>query len=251
MSSESRNAGATDAERQLQEELDAADRRMQALMHGISHDLRAPVRAIDGFVARLARQLQPAGDAEAQDSLERIRAANARMGGLIDGILDLARAGRTPLKPGRVDVGMLADWCLAELQDAQPDRQVRADVQSGLEVIGDERLLKQMLAQLLGNAWRFCASCDCTQIAVTGVREGDALELAIRDNGIGFDMAYAGKLLEPFQRLHGSEQGAGNGIGLAIAEQIAARHGGGIRAEAAVDQGATFRVRLRDLAMQA
>lgn len=248
MSSHPDHAG--DAERHLRQELEAADRRMQALMHGISHDLRAPVRAIDGFVARLARQLEPLDDPAAMESLERIRGAASRMGGLIDGLLDLARAGRTPLKPARVDMSMLADWCLAELQDTAPARKVRIEVQPGLDVVGDERMLKQMLAQVLGNAWRFCASRDCTEIAVTGTRDGEVLELAIRDNGIGFDMAYAGKLLEPFQRLHGSEEGAGNGIGLAIAEQIAARHGGGIGAEAQVDAGATFRVRLRDLAIE-
>ena len=240
---------AGDAERQLRQELDAADRRMQALVHGISHDLRAPLRAIDGFVARLARQME-AGDPAAADSLERIRAAASRMGSLIDGMLELARAGRAPLRPARVDVSMLAEWCLAELQDTAPDRQVRVAVQPGLEMVGDERLLKVMLGELLGNAWRFCASRDCTEIAVTGTRDGDGLALAVRDNGIGFDMTYAGKLLEPFQRLHGSEEGAGNGIGLAIAEQIAARHGGGISADAVVDAGATFRVRLRDLAAE-
>ncbi|RZA13158.1 MAG: ATP-binding protein, partial [Lysobacteraceae bacterium] len=107
--------------------------------------------------------------------------------------------------------------------------------------------LKMMLAQLLRNAWQFSATRPRAEISVSGRRDGDALELVIRDNGIGFDTAYAGKLLEPFQRLHGIEQGAGAGIGLATAQQVALRHGGGITGDAVVDAGAVFHVRLRDL----
>lgn len=237
----------TDREARLQQQLDAADKRLQALLHGISHDLRAPLRAIDGFAARLSRQVSDGGDPATIDMLARISATSARMTGLVDGLLELARAGRAELRPSRVDVSMLADWCAAELQDAEPGREAVVEVQPGLEVVGDERLLKTLLAQVLRNAWRFSATCPRVEIQVTGTRAADGLELVVRDRGIGFDMAYADRMLEPFQRLHGSDDGAGDGIGLSIAEAIAARHGGHIRAESVPGEGATFHIWLEDL----
>ncbi len=239
----------TDREARVQQQLDAADKRLQALLHGISHDLRAPLRAIDGFAARLSRQLEPGGDAAAIETLARITATNTRMGVLVDGLVELARAGRAELRPMRVDMSMLADWCAAELQDADPGREAVIEVQPGLEVIGDERLLKTLLAELLRNAWRFSATRPRVGIEVSGTRSDDGLALVVRDHGIGFDMAYAARMLEPFQRLHGSDEGAGDGIGLAIADAIAARHGGHIRAESAPGEGATFHVWLQDLAL--
>lgn len=240
---------APDREARLQHRLDAADRRLQALLHGISHDLRAPLRAIDGFSARLSRQLEATGDPAAIETLARIAATSARMGGLVDGILELARAGRVELRPARVDVSLLADWCAAELQDADPGREAVIEVQQGLEVIGDERLLKTLLAQLLRNAWRFSATRPRVRVEVNGTRIANGLVLVVRDHGIGFDMAYAARMLEPFQRLHGSEEGAGDGIGLAIADTIAARHGGHIRAESVPGEGASVHVHLQDLPM--
>ena len=174
-----------------------------------------------------------------------------RMGALIDSLLELARIGRAELRPANVDVSLLAEWVAAELQDAQPQRPARVRVQPGLDAIGDERLLKALLTQLLRNAWQFSAACERVEIDVEGMRDADGLHFVVRDRGIGFDMAYAGKLFEPFQRLHGSEQGAGHGIGLTIAQQAAARHGGTIRAEAGPGPGASFHVALRDLALPA
>ena len=239
----------TDREAQLQQQLDAADKRMQALLHGISHDLRAPLRAIDGFATRLSRQLEAGGDAAAIETLARITATNTRMCVLVDGLVELARAGRAELRPMRVDVSMLADWCAAELQDADPGREAIIEVQPGLEVVGDERLLKTLLAELLRNAWRFSATRPRVQVEVSGTRADDGLALVVRDHGIGFDMAYAGRMFEPFQRLHGSDEGGGDGIGLAIADTIAARHGGHIRAESVPGEGATLHVWLQDLAL--
>lgn len=239
----------TEREARLQQQLDGADKRLAALLHGISHDLRAPLRAIDGFATRLSRQLEPDGDAAAIETLARITATNARMCALVDGLVELARAGRAELRPMQVDVSMLADWCAAELQDANPGREARIEVQQGLEVVGDERLLKILLAQLLGNAWRFSATRPRVDIEVSGARGDDGLALVVRDHGIGFDMAYAERMLEPFQRLHGTEEGSGDGIGLAIADAIASRHGGHIRAESLPGEGATFHVWLEDLAV--
>lgn len=227
-------------------ELEAANHRLESFVHGVSHDLRAPLRAIDGFATQLARRTEGQLDAPAQEHLQRIRAASTRMSELIDGLLELARINRAVLRPGKVDVSLLADWTLAELQDAEPMRSADVQVQPGLEVIGDERLLKAMLSQLLANAWRFSAGKPQAWVRVQGERMGDALHLSIRDRGIGFDTAYSAKLFEPFQRLHGSEEGAGNGIGLTIAQQVAMRHGGSIRAEAEPGVGACFHVELHD-----
>lgn len=227
-------------------ELEEAQRRLEAFAYGVSHDLRAPLRTIDGFAVQLSRQAQALDD-QGREQLARIRTASARMGGLIDSLLELARIGRAELRPMQVDVSMLAEWAAAELQDAQPGRQAVVRVQPGLMTVGDERLLKVLLTQLLRNAWQFSATRDAVEIDVEGARDGHLLHFVVRDRGIGFDMAYAGKLFEPFQRLHGSEQGAGDGIGLTIAQQIAARHRGRIRAEAVPDAGASFHVELLDL----
>jgi len=162
----------TDREAQLQDQLDAADKRMQALLHGISHDLRAPLRAIDGFAARLSRQLEPGGDVAAIETLARITATNTRMCVLVDGLVELARAGRAELRPMRVDMSMLADWCAVELQDADPGREAVIDVLQGLEVIGDERQPKTLLAELLPNAWRFPGTAPRGEDAVRGPPAG-------------------------------------------------------------------------------
>lgn len=226
--------------------LEAASRRWESFAYGVSHDLRAPLRAIDGFAKQLERHAGPGLDSIGQDSLQRIRAASQRMGGLIDSLLELSRIGRAELRPERVDVSLLADWSAAELQDAHPQRRSRVTVQPGLEVVGDERLLKTLLAQLLGNAWQFVAKDAEVQVEVTGSRTAEGLQIAMRDHGIGFDMAYADKLFQPFQRLHGNEDGAGNGLGLSIAQQVVERHGGRIWADSVPGQGTTFHATLRD-----
>ena len=227
--------------------LEAAAKRWESFAHGISHDLRAPLRAIEGFAKQLERHAGPGLEPPALESLQRIRAASLRMGGLIDSLLDLSRIGRAELRPAHVDVSLLAEWAALELQEAQPQRTARVTVQPGLVVVGDERLLKMLLSQLLRNAWQFSAHGAQVEVEIEGLRSHDGLQLMVRDRGIGFDMAYAGKLFEPFQRLHGGDEGAGNGIGLSIAQQIAVRHGGGIRAEASPGNGATFHVTLHDL----
>ena len=231
-------------------ELEAVNHRLEAFVHGVSHDLRAPLRAIDGFAVQLERSTEGQLETPAQEQLKRIRAASMRMGSLIDGLLELSRVNRAALRPSMVDASLLAEWTLAELQDADPRRSADVQVQPGLEVIGDERLLKMMLGQLLDNAWKFSARRQQAWIRVEGERKGDRLHLSVRDRGIGFDMTYSAKLFEPFQRLHGSDEGAGNGIGLTIAQQVAMRHGGSINAEAEPDRGACFHVELVDLQNQ-
>jgi signal transduction histidine kinase len=219
-------------------------RQEQALMQGLSHDLRAPLRAIDSFAMLLAQHPGGLDDAVGRDYLQRIRDAATRMGTLIEALQEYSSASRANLRWQDVDLSLLADWSAAELQDAAPQRSARIDVAPGLEVQGDEHYLKRMLTQLLDNAWKFSASREQVEIAVEGERVGDMLELRVRDQGIGFDTRYADKLFQPFQRLHGTEQGAGHGLGLAIAQCIAQRHGGKIRAESEVEGGSVFHITL-------
>lgn len=230
-------------------ELEASNRRLEAFAFGVSHDLRAPLRAIEGFLHQLQRQEPGLGDA-GRHCVERIGNATQRMGRLIDSLLELARIGRAPLRAGPADLSLLAEWAVAELLDAQPQREARVDVQPGLAAIGDERLLRVLLSQLLRNAWQFSPPGQPVVVEVAGERCPRGLHMRVRDHGIGFDMAYADKLFEPFQRLHGRDEGAGDGIGLAIAQQVAMRHGGRVWAEAQPGAGATFHVELRDLASE-
>jgi signal transduction histidine kinase len=218
--------------------LKALQREQEVLAHGISHDLRAPLRAIDSFGALLAGN--PSLDDTARAHLARVRAASARMGGLIDALLELSRVGRAPLRPAAVDLGLLAEWAGAELQEAEPGRAARIHVAPGLRAVGDERLLKALFGQLLDNAWKFSAGRDCVDVRVEGHRADGRLHVSVRDRGCGFDMRYAHKVFEPFQRLLGPEQGGGNGIGLAIAQRIVERHGGRLRAESEPGVGSCF-----------
>jgi len=224
----------------------ASMERLQAsFAHGVSHDLRAPLRAIDSFSSLLAERAGDGLDATARDYLARIRGASARMAALIDALLELSRAMRASLRSAPVDLGLLVDWAHAELADADPEaaRDARIDVQPGLQALGDERQLRQLLNQLLGNAWKFSRGGP-VRIEVDGERQGDRLVLRVRDRGIGFDMRYADKLFEPFQRLHGADQGSGDGIGLAIVRCIAERHGGRTWAHSEPGGGSTFFVEL-------
>ncbi|HVI59530.1 MAG TPA: ATP-binding protein [Luteimonas sp.] len=224
--------------------LAALNRLQESLAHGVSHDLRAPLRAIDGFSALLATHLGDGLDATARDYLDRIRAATARMAVLIESLLEFSRATRAQLQRAPVDLSLLADWAHAELAEADPGRHAEVSVQPGLQAMGDERLLRQLLRQLLDNAWKFSRERDAVRIEVTGERAGERIVLRVRDHGSGFDMRYADKLFQPFQRLHGPDQAAGNGIGLAIARTVAERHGGRAWAESEPGAGSTFSIEL-------
>lgn len=223
----------------------AAASAQQALVQGLAHDLRAPLRTIDSFASLLARQLQDrSADETSLAHLQRIRDAGSRMVGLLDALQELTAAGRAPMRDDDVDLSLLADWIGAELCDRSPGREARIDVAPGLVARGDEHYLKRMLARLMDNAWGFSASRARVEITVEGGRNGDVLDLRVRDNGIGFDPQYADRLFEPFGRLHGPDEGAGAGLGLAIAQCIALRHGGRIQAESQPGQGSVFHVEL-------
>ena len=240
---------AADAERQAAaskraDALDASHRQQQLFADAVAHDLRAPLRSIESFSGLLATRSVDRLDDTDRDYLGRIRAAAQRMSGLLASLSELSGVTRAELKPGLVDLGLLAEWVGAELQEADPGRRAEIVVQPGLVGWGDERLLKQLLGHLMGNAWKFSRERNTARIEVSGQRDGDTLRLTVCDAGIGFDARYAHKLFELFQRLHGPDQGSGHGLGLAIAQRIAERHGGRISADSRPDGGATFIVEL-------
>lgn len=237
----------SELERRLAEreaELATLGQEFEQFAYGVSHDLRAPLRAIDNFAGLLQRHLGEGVDPVARNYLERVQGAATRLGGLLDALLGLSRAGRQPLRPQEVDLSLLAEWAAAELRDAEPQREADIRVQPGLVAHGDEALLRQLLQQLLHNAWKFSGRSERVAITVEGERVDDHLHLRIRDAGSGFDMRYSDKLFVPFQRLHGPENGGGHGIGLAIAQRIVERHGGRIRAQSEPGAGSTFHIEL-------
>lgn len=216
----------------------ALEAQQETLAFGISHELRAPVRAVEQFARRLlAEDVDPA---RARDYLQRIQHAAGQAGGLIDALLETMRASRPSRPPAAVDMGMLGEWVGVELQEAEPGRAADLQIASDLWAWGDEHALKQMLGKLLHNAWKFSAHREVIRIELHGARVGDRLHLEVRDAGRGFDMRYAERLFVPFRRLHGAEDGAGHGLGLAIAQQLARAQGGHIRVQSAPDVGTTF-----------
>lgn len=237
---------AAEAERdRLQQRLDDCLRTEEQIAAGAAHDLRAPLRAIDGFAgAALRAQPEAAAGDEARGYLERIREAARRMGGLVESLLTLSSAARVELQPAAVDLGFLAEWALAELQDAEPERACELEVAPELAAWGDERELRQLLRELLANAWRFTPPERPVRIAVQGSTQDGRTLLTIRDGGRGLDLQYRETAFGPFQRLHGREEGAGHGLGLAIARSIARRHGGEVRIADSSPDGTTVELEL-------
>jgi light-regulated signal transduction histidine kinase (bacteriophytochrome) len=221
----------------LEHELAALHRTHAVLALGFSHDVRAPLRAIESF-SWLLEQRFDALDDTARDHLRRIREASARLQHLIARLQTWMHVGEAPMTVGDVDLSMLADWCVGELRDAQPQREADIDIAEGLRVRGDERLLKTALQELLHNAWIFSAPDARVHIRIEGERNDGQLALRVRDHGIGFDPALATKLGEPFQRLHRERFPEGSGLGLAIARRIAQRHGGDLHLEGRAGEGA-------------
>jgi signal transduction histidine kinase len=220
-------------------QLEEAVRELEAFSYSVSHDLRAPLRSVDGFSQALLEDYSDALPEEARDYLQRIRAGAQRMGELIDDLLTLARLSRSEMHVKQVDLSRLAHQAVATLRESDPERKVAVTIQEGLTATGDERLLALALGNLLENAWKFTARRGEAVIEVEQQPQAPHA-FYVRDNGVGFDMAYAGRLFAPFQRLHTSNDFAGNGIGLATVQRIVHRHGGQIWTEAAVDKGATF-----------
>ena len=229
-----------DSLRQRTLELENSVAELEAFSYSVSHDLRAPLRSIDGFSQILLEDYRDKVDAEGQDSLRRIRNASQSMGQLIDALLQLSRVMRTELSREPVDLSVLALATAAVIQKADPERRVRFHVATGLRTHGDRRLLGVALQNLLQNAWKFSARNPEPTVEFGSLQEDGKTAYYVRDNGIGFDMTYVNKLFTPFQRLHAKEQFEGTGIGLATVKRVIKRHGGQVWAEGAVGKGATF-----------
>jgi len=223
-------------QKRLQLALDESYRELEAFSYSVSHDLRAPLSTINGFSKIVARGLDP-GDAKAQNYLSRIAAAAQQMSGVIDGLLALARTKRSSLHAEALDLSDMAQSVGAELKEADPQAQVDVRCQDGLSARGDPRMVRQLLVNLMGNAWKFSAGRPDRRIEFGQCAAGGAF--FVRDNGIGFDMADAGKLFNAFQRLTPGTRYEGTGIGLATVKRIVERHEGRVWVEAAPDQGAT------------
>ena len=227
-------------------ELSAANQELEAFAYSVSHDLRAPLRTIDGFSRLLQERHAGQLDEAGRDYLTRVRRATARMGELIDSMLKMSRLSRSELRLAPVDISRIAAEVLRDLQSADPGRSVDVRVEPGLEACGDPALVRSLLQNLLDNAWKFTRGREDARIEVGAgePRQDGAREFFVRDNGAGFPAEYADKLFRPFQRLHSQDSFAGHGVGLASAKRIIDRHAGELRAEGAEGQGATFRFTL-------
>jgi light-regulated signal transduction histidine kinase (bacteriophytochrome) len=221
-------------------ELMAANRELEAFSYSVSHDLRAPLRAMDGFSRILARQYEAVLDPEGKHLLQRVRQNAEQMAELIDDMLRLSRITRADLHIIRIDLSALAMEILETIKSSGQKRRIDIDVASGLVLHADERLLRVALENLLGNAWKFTSKQKKARIEVGLEFQDNMPVFFIKDNGVGFNMDYADKLFGPFQRLHTVEEFPGTGIGLAIVQRIINRHGGKIWAQSKPGEGASF-----------
>src|SRR5271163_938185 len=221
-------------------QLEVVNRELEAFSYSVSHDLRAPLRSIDGFSSALMEDYGEQLDDQAKSHLKRIRAATRRMAQLIDDLLKLAFVTRSEMHMWTVDLSSLANVILAEFQKVEPDRKVEYIVQEHVKGRGDPLLLRAVLENLLGNAWKFTSKTAQAKIEFGAGNQNGELVYFVRDNGAGFDMAYAGKLFGPFQRLHVATDFPGTGVGLATVKRIIHRHGGRVAAEGAEGNGAKF-----------
>jgi PAS domain S-box-containing protein len=221
-------------------ELATANKELEAFSYSVSHDLRAPLRSIDGFGQAILEDYADKLDEQGKDYIKRVRTATQRMGQLIDDLLRLSRLSRAELHLEQIDVSSLARTTAEKLQAMDPSRKVKITIQDKISASGDKKLLEILFENLLGNAWKFTGNTKHPAIEFGEATKNDERVYYIQDNGAGFDMAYADKLFIPFQRLHSVDEFPGTGIGLAIVSRVVHRHGGRIWAESEVGKGATF-----------
>jgi light-regulated signal transduction histidine kinase (bacteriophytochrome) len=226
--------------REANARLEAANRELEAFSYSVSHDLRAPLRAIAGFAQLLQRELAGQLDARSRDHLERVLAAADRMNGLIDALLELSHVSRGPFVRTPVDLSALAAAVVDDLRQREMDRTVDVSIAPGLAADADPRLARLLLDNLIGNAWKFTSHTPAPRIEVGAVAHDGATAFFVRDNGAGFDPALADRMFAPFQRMHSVAEFPGTGIGLATVKRIVERHGGTVWAQSAVGRGATF-----------
>lgn len=221
-------------------QLEATYKELEAFSYSVSHDLKAPLRALDGFSEMVLEDYNDKLDATGKDYLQRIREASQTMARLIDDILKLSQVSRSEVDFEEVNLSQLAGSIADELRVNQPERSVELIIAPGIIVKGDRQLLQILLRNLLENAWKYTGKCSQARIKLGATQQDGKAVYFMKDNGVGFDMHYADKLFTPFRRLHSSKEYPGTGIGLALAQRIVRRHGGSIWAEAKINQGATF-----------
>ena len=221
-------------------ELDAANEELSSFAYAVSHDLRAPLRAIDGFSEILVQDKTEALGEDGREHLTRVRRAAQHMGDLIDALLELSRTSRAELRREPVDLSALAREIAGQHARQSPARAVSLRVEDGLQVEADERLLRSVLGNLIGNAWKFTRPVTAPTVEVGAVQHNGSRAFYVRDNGVGFDATYKQKLFTPFQRLHSVREFEGTGIGLATVRRVIRRHGGETWAESVPGKGATF-----------
>jgi PAS domain S-box-containing protein len=225
---------------QSSSQLAATNKELEAFSYSVSHDLRSPLRSIDGFSQALLEDYEKKLDKTGLDYLRRLRTASQKMGELIDGILKLSRLTRSEMSHVPIDLSSLAEETANRLQEMQPKRQVKFAIAKDLTANGDPQLLRVLLENLLGNAWKFTSKKSQAKIEFNVEKNNGEKTFFVKDDGAGFDMTYADRLFGAFQRLHETEEFPGTGIGLATVHRIINRHGGTIWAEGAVGKGATF-----------
>lgn len=232
------------AEKEIKErtlELQTSNKELEAFSYSVSHDLRTPLRGIDGFSQAVLEDYADKLDDLGKNYLQRIRNATQRMGQLIDDMLSLSNISRIEMRREEVNLSDLATEVLTELQSNEPDRKVQWNVEQSLTAEGDPQLLRMVLANLLGNAWKYTSKTERPTIKFgSKLDKSGKREFYVSDNGAGFDMAYADKLFGTFQRLHSIAEFPGSGVGLAIVHRVIQRHGGQVRGQGLLDRGATF-----------
>ena len=233
-----KQAEAVVADRSIQ--LEVANQELEAFAYSVSHDLRAPLRGIEGYASALEEDHAPNLNEDARGHIERIRASVRRMAQLIEGLLNLSRVSRSEMIRSSVNLSALAEEIINELKHSAPKRNVSVNIRPGMMVSGDKQLLRVALDNLLGNAWKFTTKIPEARIEMSEMKNGEETVYLVRDNGAGFDMAYRDKLFQVFQRLHSTKDFEGTGIGLATVQRIIRRHGGKIWCEAEEGKGATF-----------
>jgi signal transduction histidine kinase len=234
------NAELENRVRERTAQLETANKELESFSYSVSHDLRAPLRSIDGFSQALVEDFPEHLPEGARGYLDRIRTATLRMGQLIDDLLNLARVSRRSLVRGPVDLSQIARQVAGDLQQREPGRTVEVSIWDGMRAEGDPQLLRIALENLVGNAWKFTSKRDKPRVEIGVLRDGGHATFFVRDNGAGFDMHYADKLFGAFQRLHAAGDYPGTGIGLATVHRIVVRHGGRVWAEAEPGKGAIF-----------
>lgn len=235
------NSELEDRVRRRTVQLEVANQALEAFSYSVSHDLRAPLKTIDGFSHLLERAVTGKTGEKEKHYLNRIRAGVRYMGELIDGLLSLAQLSRDTLQFSQVDLSALARRIVQECREREPHRQAEICIQDALVATGDQRLLGVVMQNLLSNAWKFTSKRELTRIEIGGTTNaGNEAVYFVKDNGAGFDMAYAEKLFGTFERLHSPSDFEGTGIGLATVKRVIDRHGGRVWAESKVDDGAIF-----------